>query len=186
MTDCHISAQIIQQAIGQPPSAEQVRALVQRYEELVYAHLLEREGEVLTGVEPILAYFHGHDDYVSLLLTGNTTIGAQAKLTRYKLAKYFDFKASGFGDTCYNRLELAKNALANATKHYPLAKSKVFVIGDTPNDIICGKSIHAYTIAVATGTYRVDQLLSHEPWWAVPHLPSPTAFAEKIKNAGIV
>lgn len=186
MTDCHISAQIIQQVTGQTPAAEKIKALVRRYEELVAVHLRARQGEVIAGVEPILAYLHEQDDYLSLLLTGNTSIGAEAKLTRYEIAKYFDFQASAFGDTCYNRLEIAKNALANAGQRYQLENSKIFVIGDTPHDIRCGQSIQAYTIAVATGTFSVEELLANDPWWAVSHLPEPTEFTAKIKKAGIV
>ena len=37
----------------------------------------------------------------------------------------------------------------------------VFVIGDTPNDIIHGKQAGAKTIAVATGIYSEDDLKKH-------------------------
>ena len=35
----------------------------------------------------------------------------------------------------------------------------VFVIGDTPHDIACGKAIGAGTIAIATGQYSARDLL---------------------------
>ena len=39
----------------------------------------------------------------------------------------------------------------------------IFVIGDTPRDIECGKIIGAKTVAIATGDYSRDQLASHHP-----------------------
>jgi phosphoglycolate phosphatase-like HAD superfamily hydrolase len=39
----------------------------------------------------------------------------------------------------------------------------VWVIGDTPHDIACGKSIGARTLAVATGGATLDQLRAHTP-----------------------
>jgi phosphoglycolate phosphatase-like HAD superfamily hydrolase len=35
------------------------------------------------------------------------------------------------------------------------------VIGDTPNDIDCGRAAGARTIAVATGPFGVDELRAH-------------------------
>jgi phosphoglycolate phosphatase len=45
-----------------------------------------------------------------------------------------------------------------------VAGERVVVIGDTPADIHCGRSIGARAIAVATGRYSVDELREHEPW----------------------
>jgi phosphoglycolate phosphatase-like HAD superfamily hydrolase len=47
----------------------------------------------------------------------------------------------------------------------------MYVIGDTPHDIHCAQVIGARSIAVASGTYSLDALLAHKPWWAVPCLP---------------
>lgn len=182
MTDCYISAQIIRQVTKEEPEVHKVKEMVERYEELLCSHLTARAGEVMPNVEAILAHFHAKDDFVSLLLTGNTTAGARAKLRRYNLDQYFDFDASGFGDNCQNRTALAHQALANARKHYAVDSSQIFVIGDTPNDIACGKAIDAYTVAIATGIYPLDELINHSPWWAVPQLPAPHEFEAKLKS----
>jgi phosphoglycolate phosphatase-like HAD superfamily hydrolase len=39
----------------------------------------------------------------------------------------------------------------------------VVVVGDTPLDIDCGRSAGAFTVAVATGPYGLDELAAHEP-----------------------
>ena len=39
--------------------------------------------------------------------------------------------------------------------------SDIVVIGDTPNDIDCGRAAGARTIAVASGPFVVDDLRAH-------------------------
>lgn len=181
MTDCHIAAQIIALAAGREPRPEETAALVKRYIELLPGHLETRRGYVIPPVADILAYLDAEPGYVSLLLTGNTAFGARAKLTYYGIAHYFDFSLSAFGDDCPDRAEIAARALASVQKRYPAVPPEdIFVIGDTPNDISCGKTIGARTVAVATGTYTAAELAAHSPWWAVEQLPAPAEFAAKL------
>ncbi len=181
MTDCHIAAQIIAVATGREPRENEAAALVQRYVELLPAHLAAREGFVIPPVLDILNQLAADPGYVSLLLTGNTAAGARAKLTYYNIAHFFDFAASAFGDDCKNRAEIAARALASARQWYPAVRPEnMFVIGDTPNDVSCGKTIGARTVAVATGTYSAAELAVHAPWWVVERLPAPAEFMAKI------
>jgi phosphoglycolate phosphatase-like HAD superfamily hydrolase len=39
----------------------------------------------------------------------------------------------------------------------------VVIIGDSPNDIACGKSYGVKTIATATGNHRMEELRKHKP-----------------------
>ena len=39
----------------------------------------------------------------------------------------------------------------------------IFVIGDTPHDIDCGRAIGAKTVAIATGSFSSEQLAAHQP-----------------------
>jgi phosphoglycolate phosphatase-like HAD superfamily hydrolase len=52
----------------------------------------------------------------------------------------------------------------------------VFVIGDTPHDIACGKAIGSNTIAVATGRYTTGQLRSHSPTIVLENFDDTNAF----------
>lgn len=183
MTDCHIAAQIIASAAGRQPDEQETAALVRRYIELLPDHLASRQGFVIPPVQDILELIGGSSGYVQLLLTGNTTAGARAKLECYGIAQYFDFSASAFGDDCLSRADIAARAQANARSRYPqVAPADIFVIGDTPNDISCGKTIGARTIAVATGTYSLAELAGCHPWWAVERLPAPAEFAAKLQE----
>lgn len=183
MTDYYIAHQVIKLATGREPAVQEICQLIARYEEVLPSHLAARQGHLTPSVKDILTDLHKREDYVNLLLTGNTAIGAKIKLIHYGLADFFNFQHSAFCANCFNRTEISTQALSNVKKHYPLvAPEQIYIIGDTPNDIHCGKAIGARTIAVATGRYSVEELQVHSPWWVVPTLPSPTEFIEAINR----
>ena len=53
---------------------------------------------------------------------------------------------------------------------------QVFVIGDTPHDIACGKIMGARTVGVATGRYSVEELKACDPTAVFADLTDTTAF----------
>ncbi len=82
------------------------------------------------------------------LLTGNIRLGAEIKLRHYDM---WDLFVTGvIGDS--------------------LRPEEVVVVGDTPRDVECGKSIGARVLAVATGGATLDELRQHSPDWAVNDL----------------
>lgn len=182
MTDCYIAEQIIK-LNGYNAKPFEINKLIKHYEQLLPQHLLIRKGQLMPNIIELLNYFHDRNDIISLLLTGNTITGARAKLLRYGIEQYFDFSISAFGDNCPDRLDLAIDALNKATSRYPdIKNSDIFVIGDTPNDVRCGKFISANTIAVATGSYSLEELAEHSPWWTVDVLPEPKEFEAKLMS----
>ena len=60
----------------------------------------------------------------------------------------------GYGDDSPDRNAVAAAAVAALGPH----DEPVWVLGDTPADIVCGKSVGAKTLAVATGTYSRGEL----------------------------
>jgi Predicted phosphatases len=181
MTDCHIANQIIALATGREPREGETAAMLRRYTEVLPAYLADRPGFIIPPVTDILNYLVGEPGYVSLLLTGNVVAGARAKLDYYGIAHFFDFAASAFGDNCLTRADIAARALASVKKRYPASRPEdIIIIGDTPNDISCGKTIGARTVAVATGRYSVPELAVHSPWWVLERLPEPASFAAKL------
>src|SRR5438105_40029 len=48
--------------------------------------------------------------------------------------------------------------------------NQIFVLGDTPHDIACGKAFGAKTVAIATGNYTREQLAECEPDFLVDDL----------------
>ena len=135
-------------------------------------HLLgQLSGQVLPGVQELIRGIQalGQPPLIGLL-TGNIRLGAQIKLTHYRLWEHFH--TGGFGDDHEDRNEIAVVARdrGNQMMRRKLSGEEILVIGDTPLDIACAKAISAKILAVATGRYRREQLAEHSPTWAVEDL----------------
>jgi phosphoglycolate phosphatase len=104
------------------------------------------------------------------LLTGNIREGARLKLQHYKLWDKFSFGA--FADDHEERDHIAAIAQERGSSRlgHPVRGEEILVIGDTPLDIRCARAIKAKVLAVATGSFTVEELLQHGPDWAVPDL----------------
>jgi len=120
-------------------------------------------GETLPGVHALLDQLSRQSDVKLALLTGNYSKGAWIKLQHFELDHYFDF--GGFGDIHADRNLVAESA--HATAESELSRSipgeQCWVVGDTPADISCARSIGASVVAVATGAYKEAVLSTHEP-----------------------
>lgn len=139
------------------------RNFIELYLKRLEKNLPERQGLVLEGVVALLAKLSKRDDVLLGLLTGNVERGAQLKLMHYGIDHYFAF--GGFGDDHPHRNDVARAALeaAEAFHGARLSLEDVYVIGDTPNDVVCAKSIGAQSIAVATGVFSLDELKATHP-----------------------
>ena len=114
--------------------------------------------DVMPGIRELLAALDGREDARVGLLTGNFVEGARIKLEYFDLWKYFPWGA--FGGDSASRNDLVPIALSRARGHgiNGVAPADVIVVGDTPNDIECALVAGATPVAVATGSYSVDQL----------------------------
>lgn len=117
--------------------------------------------EVLPGVFDLLEDLSNRDDSLLAVGTGNVEEGGWLKLEYSGLRSFFPF--GGFGSDSGNRSELLKIAIEKGEKYIDSSSKidDVFVIGDTPNDIIHGKKAGAKTIGVATGIYSEVDLEKH-------------------------
>ena len=134
----------------------------------VFLELLEQRlntGNVqaLAGVNILLEALMNESSVTLGLLTGNLLRGARIKLTPPRLNRYFEFGA--FGDDARYRYQLPAIALDRAYNRTGVAfKGKeIVIIGDTPNDIECGRHLNVRTIAVASGTKGAEALERHHP-----------------------
>ncbi|NNJ11771.1 HAD hydrolase-like protein [Chloroflexales bacterium ZM16-3] len=98
-------------------------------------------------------------------LTGNIAAAARIKLECTGLLHLLDMEAGAYGDDHYDRAALVPIAAGRAAGRYgrSFAGSQIVIVGDTPNDIACGKANGARTVAVATGPYSADDLAAHRP-----------------------
>ena len=133
-------------------------------------------GSMHPGILNILELARQRADISQGLLTGNLERGAKIKLVQYDLWRYFEFGA--FGNDGATRNDLGPQALRRATKLHGVdfPPDNVFVIGDTPHDIACGKAIGAKTIAVATGGSSLEELQAAEPTAVLKDLSDAKAF----------
>lgn len=128
------------------------------------------EARVLPGVHELLAAARAHGGIAQGLVTGNMRRGAELKLSHHGLWGYFGFGA--FADDSEHRNDLGPHAVRRALEQHGVnfAADDVWVIGDTPHDIACGKAIGARTLAVGTGGSTVEQLRAHHPTAALEDL----------------
>jgi phosphoglycolate phosphatase-like HAD superfamily hydrolase len=170
MTDAGVARFVLELA-GQSTDPETVEAVLRAYERRLPDSLPRRQGQVLEGIREVLEDFEGRDDVRSYLLTGNTPTGARAKLGHYDLDRFFPNGEGAFCIDHGSRVDIARRAL-------PLAEGaeSMYVIGDTPADVECGKAIGARTIAVASGWHSLEELTATDPWLVLERIPEPEAF----------
>lgn len=121
------------------------------------------QGQLLPGVKPLLDQLNARENCLLGLLTGNYETAAWLKLRHFAIDTHF--RCGGFGDLHLDRDDVARSAHQAVTelmKRAPQA-DRLWVIGDTPSDIKCGKAIGAKTIAVATGIFPASDLEPHRP-----------------------
>jgi phosphoglycolate phosphatase len=138
----------------------------------------------LEGVLELLDVLEARKDVVLGLLTGNVEPGARVKLTAAGINPD-RFRVNAFGSDHEHRPQLPAIAQRRAGEMLGLdiAGDRVIVIGDTPADIECGRSLGARAIGVASGHYTVEQLEAHDPYAVFPSLANTAKLLETILNA---
>ena len=180
-TDNYICQQLLFKATGVMPSHEEVDVFCRQYETLLSHWLTKTHGHLFKEACDIISHVDKLYDVIQLLLTGNSAYGARLKLKQFNIDQYFDFNHSGFAEAFYYRDDLARFALEKVQREWGDDIDDIYVIGDTPYDIQCGKAIGAKTVAVSTGHYSLDELKKHDPWWAMEQLPPPAEFTDKLE-----
>lgn len=174
LTDIEIAEKILCSA-DVDADGNSVYQLVKLYEDYLPKSLYRKTGAVFCNVREILTSLENYPNVLSMLLTGNTSSGAKTKLAHYKLDCFFTHGA--FSDNTNNRVDVAQKALLKANEVCgKVSTEDLYVVGDTPHDVHCGKMIGAKTVAVATGGYTEDELAKCEPWLLLKQLPEPNQF----------
>ena len=121
------------------------------------------KGELLPGVPQLLKSISVDPNVALGILTGNARVAADIKLQHFGIEQYFSF--GGYGDHHSDRNQVAAVAVEQARLKLgdSFDSDKVWVIGDTVNDIVCARSIGARVIAVETGGGTREELLRAEP-----------------------
>lgn len=164
-TDPQIVRELL--ALAGHPAADseaRVRAVCEYYVRCLEHELAKptQATRVMVGVRALLdALEHVEAEGSALvgLLTGNVELGAALKLQSAGIAPS-RFRVGAFGSDAAHRPELPAIAQRRAAERIgrPIAGTDVVIIGDTPDDVRCGRPIGARTVAVATGWYDVAAL----------------------------
>ena len=148
---------------GIDDSTENWNRFLETYLAELGATLSTGNGQVLPGVADLLEALDQRTDCELGLLTGNVQDGAQRKLAHYGLQRYFAF--GGFGNTFVDRNDVARMAASAAGDFLsvPTENIRFHVVGDTPEDVRCARSISATAVAVSTGKFSTEQLAATGP-----------------------
>lgn len=149
--------------LGVPVTPEEERRLLDGYVSTLPKTLPTGKSKLHPGIREALDAVHAHPEIHQGLLTGNQREGARLKLSHLGIWHYFEFGA--YADDSHLRNDLGPFALARAKEKLGIdfPPERVFIIGDTPHDIACGKAIGAKTIGVATGSFSFAQLEAEKP-----------------------
>ena len=156
-----------------------------------YLSLLERElatggrrTRLFHGVSELITALEARPDAIVGLLTGNFCDGAMLKLSAAGL-DVARFRVGAFGSDHAHRPALPAVALERAREALgvELRGEDLVVIGDTPADIECARSVGARAVAVATGRFSVHDLAAHAPAAVFPTLADTRAVIEAIFDA---
>lgn len=118
---------------------------------------------VMPGIPELIKALSKREDIILGIATGNIKEAALIKLGRSGLGHYFRF--GGFGSDFEDREEIIRIAIERGKGF--LNKENgfdgIFVIGDTPLDIIAARVVGVKAVAVATGSYSISDLKEYNP-----------------------
>lgn len=136
---------------------------------------------LMAGIPPLLETLGAHESVTLGLLTGNIEAGARQKIRAVNLA-WEQFLVNAFGSDHEERPMLPSVAQqrAQALLGRDVPGERMVIIGDTPADIYCGRSLNVRAIGVATGRYSVDELSACEPSAVFETLADTDAVVEAI------
>jgi phosphoglycolate phosphatase-like HAD superfamily hydrolase len=125
---------------------------------------LRVRGNVIAGVEAVLARMQSVAGVRQTLLTGNLVGNAAVKLAAFELTDYFDVEVGAYGTDHADRNELVPIALERVAqlRDESYLPDEVWVIGDTPGDYACARAAGVRCMLVATGQIPMRDLVALE------------------------
>ena len=183
--------QIVRELLGlaghpDAQSDERITAVCGRYVELLTAELAKptQSTKVYAGVVPLLAALEEHEAAGRALvglLTGNVERGAAMKLRSAGLDPA-RFTVGAFGSDSHRRGDLPAIAADRAARRTGrrFTGADLVIVGDTPDDVACGRPMGARTVAVATGFYDVAALRAAGASHVFEHLGDTRAVLDAL------
>ncbi len=162
-TDLYNFRAAAENALCRKATAEEVERLHEAYlEELprfVRKALKAKTYVLPPGIRRLLRALHGRADVLLGLGTGNMERGARIKLEPSGFNGYFKF--GGFGSDSLHRSVLLRKAVKRSG--VKVSPKDVYVIGDTPLDVVAGRKAGYRTVGVGTGFATWESLVGSRP-----------------------
>jgi len=178
-TDGFLLRQVLREN-GVEPTVAHYQTLIEHYLCELPVCLRRCEGAVLPGVLPLLERLRRLPELHIGCMTGNLAASARMKLQHFALwTDHFEQGHLFAGDDCEQRDHLAQSAAVELAKRFAFLRD-VWVIGDTPHDVQCGRAIGAKVLACCTGEHRRDEMQQHRPDYLVDDLQDTDMLAELL------
>jgi phosphoglycolate phosphatase-like HAD superfamily hydrolase len=160
-----------------------VTAICRRYVDLLAVELTAGTCHITVypGVFALLELLGARPEVLLGLLTGNLVEGARLKLDAAGIAPG-RFRVGAFGSDDADRAQLpaiAARRAASVMGREP-GGADVVIVGDTPADMTCGRSIGARAIGVATGSFSTAELTAAGAYAAFADLSNADAVLNAI------
>jgi phosphoglycolate phosphatase-like HAD superfamily hydrolase len=163
-TDCQILSELLQLA-GLPEEEIEagVRHLLELFPRQMEQIIGEHETVLCPGIPDLVDALRAHPGVEVALLTGNVEAGAFIKLAAAGIRDRFSWGA--FGGEAVERSGLPAIAVDRAQERtgYRFTGKEIAILGDTPADILCGRSLDVRSIAVGTGPFDCQKLAEWQP-----------------------
>jgi phosphoglycolate phosphatase len=171
MLDHMILRTMMERAGMRPGAIRRVMPVVMERAQSIYLRTSPPlEKKVCPGVRGVLHRLTRRGTVIGLV-TGNLSRIGWRKMERAGLRKYFRFGA--FAELAKDRAGLVRIAVRQARRERWIGReSRIWLVGDHPNDVLAAKANGVGVVAVATGLVGIEELRSHQPDLVVPDLRS--------------
>jgi phosphoglycolate phosphatase len=143
---------------------QQLPAVYQRM--MFHAQIIfsEKKFTPCPGIPELLAALVERDDVLIGLLTGNIETTAPLKIAAADIDPAI-FRVGAYGSDHIDRNQLPAIALKRAAEltNQTFTGQNTTIIGDTPADIACARTIGARMVAVGSGSYSSTSLSKFQP-----------------------
>jgi len=131
----------------------------------VDANRSEIRPQICPGIPQLLEKLRGQSHLLGVASGNLETVGWH-KIEAAGLRKYFTF--GYYSDRCETRAGIFQSAVDHVRRKLG-PNARTCFVGDTPSDVRAAREIGAQIVAVASGTFGVDDLKAHDPDLCVEH-----------------
>ena len=148
---------LIDVGLSESAVGRHLRRVIERVGEIYKT--MEKHPILNDGVRELLKILSASSKHKLGVVTGNLSVVAEEKLSLTGIRAYF--AETFYSDGYFDRRDLVREAVDTCVMKYQLrGNDSVIIIGDTPRDVEAAKSRGAKAIAIATGHFSEDDLVS--------------------------